>query len=229
MPFANAHLTSVLATRKVETLDGKTVDLGGNILPNCAEALQRFVRDRKPRRALEVGFAGAVSAMVIMSTMEANGGEGTLISMDPFQRARSDGVGLVNVRKAGLEHRHKFYEDFDYLVLPRLLAEKTRLDFGYIDGWHTFDYTLLDFFYVDKMLDKGGVVAFNDCGLKAVRKAIDYVLTHRRYREIDVGIEQDYGHGPGSLVRWIQGHSHADRYFEKVDEWEPDWDFFANF
>jgi hypothetical protein len=26
-----------------------------------------------------------------------------------------------------------------------------QVDFAFMDGWHTFDYTLLDFFYTDKL------------------------------------------------------------------------------
>ena len=51
------------------------------------------------------------------------------------------------------------------------------LESAAVDGWHTFDYALLDFWYADKMLDVNGVVGFNDCGWRAVSKAIGFVLT----------------------------------------------------
>jgi len=42
------------------------------------------------------------------------------------------------------------HEDFDFKVLPRLLESGKKIDFAYIDGWHTFDYTLLDWCYIDR-------------------------------------------------------------------------------
>ena len=57
----------------------------------------------------------------------------------------------------------------------------------YIDGWHTFDYALLDFFYADKLLDTGGLVGFNDCHYPSIERVLRFVVRHRHYREVDVG------------------------------------------
>lgn len=37
-------------------------------------------------------------------------------------------------------------------------------------GWHTFDHTLLAWWYVDKMLPAGGIVGFNDCDWQPWRR-----------------------------------------------------------
>src|SRR2546430_2562648 len=34
---------------------------------------------------------------------------------------------------------------------PKLLARNEKIDFAFLDGQHTFDYVLVDFFYVDKI------------------------------------------------------------------------------
>jgi len=41
------------------------------------------------------------------------------------------------------------------------LARGVKIDFAFVDGWHTFDYTLIDFFYIDKILRSGGLVSFH--------------------------------------------------------------------
>jgi hypothetical protein len=87
-------------------------------------------------------------------------------------------------------------EEPDFKALPCLLERGTKLDFAYIDEWHTFDYTLLDFFYIDKMLRTGGVVAFNDCGWLAVDRVLRFVQSHRKYADMDAGLE------PPLLARW---------------------------
>jgi hypothetical protein len=112
-------------------------------------------------------------------------------------------------------------EDYDYFALPELLRRKLPVDFAYIDGWHTFDYTLLDFFYLDKMLKVGGIVAFNDCSWPAVEKAMRFVTSHRQYREISVGLPQVFFEGCP--------YRNEDRYFIKLEAGEPKWDFFAEF
>ena len=112
------------------------------------------------------------------------------------------------------------------------------MDFGYVDGWHTFDYALLDFWYLDKMVPAGGVVAFNDCGWPAVEKAIQFVETHRRYTEMDVGLPKTYTRPTGvmDVLRALKYgrvgdyfRRREDRYFRKAEVWEPRWDFFAKF
>jgi hypothetical protein len=81
------------------------------------------------------------------------------------------------------------------------------------------------------MLKVGGVVAFNDCYLPAVKKVLGFVRTHRRYQEIDVGLKPSYvSKNLGRMVRNIVTlTSTQDRYFQKQAAWEPDWDFYAAF
>jgi hypothetical protein len=100
----------------------------------------------------------------------------------------------------------------------------TKIDLAYIDGWHTFDYVLLDFFYVDKMLRRGGVVGFNDAGWRSVLRVLRFVTTHRRYQEIDVGLPRTYESRVkviGPLIKRLEGRSNCDRYFRKSEDWEP--------
>jgi hypothetical protein len=81
------------------------------------------------------------------------------------------------------------------------------------------------------MLNVGGLIAFNDCGYRAVHRVIRFVLSHRKYREIDVGLPRDY-RGRNALVtasRRLTGRSSSERYFEKLEAWEPSWNFYARF
>ena len=103
----------------------------------------------------------------------------------------------------------------------------------YIDGWHTFDYALLDFFYADKLLDVGGLVGFNDCHYPSIERVLRFVARHRHYREEDVGLpRRDVVRRRGwlPLARWTGHRSNAvDQYFRKLDEWEPNFDYWAEF
>jgi predicted O-methyltransferase YrrM len=193
-----------------------------------AEALHEAVLAERPNTVVEVGMAYGASSLAILGALDELG-SGQLISVDPNQRTQWEGRGLAVVAEAGFSERHQLIEEPSYLALPELLRRGQRLDLAYVDGWHTFDYALLDFFYLDRMLGPGGVVGFNDCGWPSVEKVLRYVLANRPYEETDVGLAPRWI----TRKRWhrviARRVNTADRYLRKVDDSEPGWDFFADF
>jgi len=244
--FARAPaLASILETGETVDQTGATVQLRSNVPAAFAEALYRTMRAENVSRALEVGMACGVSSLAIMAGLADRPGA-TLVSIDPNQSTDWKRAGRGAVERAGFGTRHRLIEQPSYLSLPQLLADVTTLDFVYIDGWHTFDYTLLDFFFADRMLRPGGIVAFNDCSWPAIDKAIRFVKTHRKYEEIDVGLEKTPVVPPweSRRVKLVRGCEAAlglpsryrvglgfaqDRYFRKTATWEPTWNFYEDF
>jgi hypothetical protein len=53
---------------------------------------------------------------------------------------------------------------------------------------------------------------------------IDFLTKCRKYCDLDVGLLRVYTsrNGVMSLIKRLEGRSSRDRYFEKVEEWEPD-------
>lgn len=218
--------------------DGEPVQLHSNLPGTYADTLYDTILKYQPHTVVEIGMAYGVSSLAILTALRDLGGSRKLITIDPNQSSQWQGAGITAVARAGLQEHHQFIEDFDYHALPRLLGEGLTIEFGYIDGWHTFDYTLLDWWYIDKMLAVRGVVGFNDCAWPAVDKAIHFVLSHRKYVEIDVGLwPQFVGHSRVQEVRrriarkkreeWYARAE--DRYLQKLENWEPDFNFFAQF
>src|SRR5688572_39604 len=181
-------LREMLEGRTAYTSAGERVPLHSDIRPEYAEALYQTILRLRPSVAIEVGMAFGVASLAILSALRDGQADGKLISIDPMQSSQWKGGGVTAVAKAGLSDRHVLFEDYDHSVLPRLLASGYRVGFAYVDGWHTFDYALLDWWYIDKMLPVGGVVGLNDCGWPAVEKVIRFMLTHRKYTELDVGL-----------------------------------------
>jgi predicted O-methyltransferase YrrM len=212
-------LREMLETKMAYTPSGNRIPMISNISQSFAEALYAAVLKNRPAVALEVGMAFGVSSLAILTALRDIGQGGKLITIDPNQSKDWSHCGRTAVSRAGLSNRHELIEEFDYRVLPRLLDSSLRIDFAYIDGWHTFDYTLIDWWYVDKMLPASGIVAFNDCGFPAVEKVIQFVLTHRSYAEIESGL-------PPLLKNGMRAE---DRYFRKTGCDEPAWNFFAPF
>jgi predicted O-methyltransferase YrrM len=212
-------LKQMLDSRIAFTPDNQPLALISNIPQSFAEALYETVLESRPGTTLEIGMAFGISSLAILTALRDIDQGCKLISIDPHQSTHWSNCGRAAVARAGLSENHEIIEAFDYLALPRLLESSLKIDFAYIDGWHTFDYTLLDWWYIDKMLSVDGIVAFNDCGFPAVEKVIQFVLSHRSYTELDVGL-------PATLK---SGRRTEDRYFKKTAATEPAWNFFAAF
>lgn len=187
-----AHLTraadlleQIYATGRVEAEDGATVSPFPSGLPReHAEAITRLVRDHHLVRTLETGMAYGISTLAIGSVHQ-NRGEGSHIAIDPGQNSHFRRVGRLNVERAGLAAFVTVLVERADSALPRLRAEGVRLDFGLIDGKHLFDFALLDFFYLDRMLEIGGLVAFHDTWKPGVAEVVSYVLSNRAYEELE--------------------------------------------
>jgi predicted O-methyltransferase YrrM len=221
-------LREILRTGETVLPDGTRKRLTSHIRPEAARALHDTVLREAPGLVVEIGMAQGVSTLSILTALAKTGGR--LISVDPYEGWPSGRLAARHaVERAGFADRHTHLEAKSYEALPRLLAEGTVVDLGYIDGWHTFDYALLDFFYLDRMLRAGGVVGFNDAGWRSVFHVLRYVRTHRRYDEIDVGLPRDFAARNllFSLARRLQGRQGQDRYFRKREAWEPPVHFFV--
>lgn len=215
----------------LENPSGERVRLIANISTNNSEALRKMIVARKPQLVIEIGMAMGISTLSILSGLQQNG-SGRLISIDPYvdwQKAKA--IALHQVAQAGAESMHEHWELASYVALPRILEQGLQPDFIYIDGNHNFDYVFTDFFFADKLLNRGGIVGFNDCGWRPVYKVIRFLRVYRRYREIEAGLPKKYK-GRNvlySLIKRIEGRSTFDRYFEKLEQWEPDHGFNRGF
>ncbi len=146
--------------------------------------LYEMVQQEKAVRTLEVGMAYGLSTLFIAQA-HLDRGEGEHVVIDPCQQAEFLSIGLDNVRRAGLERIVHFMGEPDYVALPKLLGTAP-FQFIFIDGLHMFDYTLLDFFYCDRLLAENGVLVFDDCLAPGVARAIDFVRRNRTYTSLDV-------------------------------------------
>lgn len=177
----NIVLKQILTTGRVS--DGnETFPLTSFMDQKEGDLLARVAASVKPATSLEVGFAYGVSTLFICETLAKIGGAARHIVVDPFQFSEWRGIGVKNVRAAGYEKFLELREQRSEIALPRLLDENTVLDMAVIDGWHTFDHALVDFFYINKMLRVGGVVVLDDSSMSSVGKLVDHVLSYGCYR-----------------------------------------------
>ncbi len=182
----NPVLAEIIDTGATKTADGAgTVKLHSSISLSEGRFLQKLIRQLDPTVSLEVGLAYGVSALFICEALTVR--EGTQhIVIDPNQHggqwgASWDGIGIANLHRAGYADIVRLIEAPSYRALAEMERSGQHIDFAFIDGWHTFDFTLVDFFFIDRMLKVGGVVAFDDADWPAIRKVCRFVKTNLKY------------------------------------------------
>jgi len=168
----NPVLAEMFATGAVVAPDGSTRPLNYNISPEEGAAIQRLIRETKPRVTLEVGCAYGVSTLFICEALAEVGGERHIV-IDPVQEQGWSGLGLFSAKRAGFGDLIEFHGEPSHSALPALVKTERRVDFALIDGWHTFDYVMVDFFYVDLLLTVGGIAMLDDTGFyPAIRRSL---------------------------------------------------------
>ena len=177
----NPILEEILCTREVTSDDGERFPLHSGIDIDEGVFLQNIIGVIKPKICLEIGFACGVSTLFICEALRKVGASKHIV-IDPNQNSDFKGIGLKNVRQAGYGDLIEFIEQPSEIALPRLLERETRIDFAFIDGWHTFDHTLVDFFYVNMMLNVNGVVAFDDTNWQSISKLCRFIARYPCYK-----------------------------------------------
>lgn len=176
----NVVLREILETEVVRDSSGSEYKLGAHISPDVGEMLTSVIAAIRPKESVEVGMAYGVSSLFICEALRAVGAT-RHHAIDPNQSSEWKNIGKLNLERAGFADLLDLREQFSHEALPDLLAENVRVDFAFIDGWHVFDQTIVDFFYLDKMLNVGGVIAFDDCVWPSVGTVLRFILTNRRY------------------------------------------------
>jgi predicted O-methyltransferase YrrM len=181
-------LENILKYSAVFTPDGEYRRLGSHTKAPEHSEIKRWLNETKAKDTLEVGFAYGTSALVFAEhhqKMKNAGIRHTIIDPNQFEKAKGswEGIGAENLKRVGfIKGRNwRLIEKSSVYALPELVP-KLDLDVALIDGWHTFDYTLIDIFYCLEMLRVGGVLIVDDKRLKAITAVSKYV--NRAYPHI---------------------------------------------
>ena len=136
-----------------------------------------IIKKNNYKKCLEVGMAFGISAFSILLNKKCK-----LISIDPYQSTQWKNNGMLLLKEFGFNKRHKLIEKPSYEALPELLKKnKGKFDFIFIDGWHTFDFTLVDFFYSNLLLKVGGTIIIDDALHNGVSAFVKYLDTNYNF------------------------------------------------
>lgn len=168
---------SIYTNKVVTTSNGEFLKLNSAIDPNEGKAILSILKANSEfTKTIEIGCAFGLSSLYIC--------EGTLgradafhTIIDPFQTTSWKSVGINNLIKADV-FNFKLIEEGSEIALPELLKKKEEFDFALIDGWHTFDHTLIDFFYLEKLIRPGGIIAIDDVHLPGINKVVRYLMNY---------------------------------------------------
>jgi predicted O-methyltransferase YrrM len=186
--------------------------------------LQRVIEALRPSVTLEVGMAYGISTLFLCEALKRSSGERAIhYALDPFQSTLWRGIGRSHVAEAGYDSMVRVIEERSEFALPELVRRGVRLDFALIDGWHTFDQVMVEFYYINRMLNVGGVVAFDDAARPAINRVIRYAINYDAYAV--------YGGQPfAAAVTWkgrarrVLGSTRLAKRLLRRDVLQPDWE-----
>lgn len=128
-------------------------------------------------------MAHGASALTILSTLREVSPNGFLhTAIDPCQTRVWGGSSIRVINDEEYAKNFRFYEDYSAIVLANLVKEKEKFDFAYVDGSHLFENVFLDFYYTSILLNKDGIVLFDDCTDRHVAKVIKFI--NKNYSDI---------------------------------------------
>ena len=130
-----------------------------------ATLLDGFLKEHRLTRCLELGFFHGKSSAFIAATLSEIG-EGHLVTIDRRNALeREPNINQVLEAMDLQDWVTVSYEQRSYNWRLKQMLEQDNpptFDFCYIDAAHTWDDTGLAFFLVDKMLEPGGWMLFDD-------------------------------------------------------------------
>jgi predicted O-methyltransferase YrrM len=176
----NELLEKIFATKKFINSKNEIITIHSETKKNQCVFLQDIIRKNNFKHSIEIGFAYGTSTLAITEEVVKNGGQHLVI--DKFQNSDWGGNGIDLIKQAGYSDKVKFYEEFCYAVLPTLLKEGRKFDFAYIDSTKQLDWLLVDFFYLDKILDINGIIVFDDANYPGIRKLLRFISQFPNYK-----------------------------------------------
>lgn len=200
-------------------------------------------------KTLEIGCAYGLSSLHICAALQARSSPEHWI-LDPFQNSQFQGIGIANLERSNFDFFQLIEEPSEF-ALPRIAQEQSNtFDLVFIDGWHTFDHTLLDLFYANRLVKVGGYIVIDDCGMASVSKAVSYFSNYpafkikaqsQRAKSVTSALKQIVKTViPTTIAGYVLPRNLYDRYyvrtlyssmvaFEKVAEDDRTWNWFQSF
>jgi predicted O-methyltransferase YrrM len=178
---ARTILEEIYATNLVRDDTGDSYRLSSEVDSKEGAYLYRLIKsDQNIAKTLEVGCAYGLSSLYICDALKDRPGASHVI-IDPKQSDVWHGVGITHLKRAQIEF-FTLIEEPSELALPAILrTEGESFDLVFIDGWHTFDQTMLDLYYANRLVREGGYIVVDDASWESVSAAVSYYVNYPAY------------------------------------------------
>jgi len=247
-------IDEIYRTRTVRDAQGNEYELSSEVDRSEGEYLLDLVTsDSSIVKSVEIGCAYGLSSLYICEGLKDRPGASHTI-IDPSQGDVWHDVGIAQLERVGFNFFDLMREPSE-LALPQLLrTQSEQFDFAFIDGWHTFDQTMLDLYYVSRLVRVGGYIVTDDCNWPSVAAAISYYSNYPMYttgakssklHERRTSMKRSIGRAvssriPPELAQWILPtaiHNRVYRIsrfpsmvaFKKIAPDSRDWAWFKSF
>jgi predicted O-methyltransferase YrrM len=191
----NNVLQKMYFEQAVYDKNNKKIKYNSGVGPIEGWHLYNLVKSNQFNKILEVGMAYGTSALFMCQALKENNAPGYLISIDPNQSTQWEGIGRLNIERAGLLKYHRIMETTSDKAMAYLLSSNIdgdapeSFDMVFVDGMHLFDYTLLDIYFAAKLVRLYGVIVIDDIRHKGVAKAIKYInLNYKFLKLIEINV-----------------------------------------
>ncbi len=240
-------LEEVFASKSFKNSRNQIIPINSETPKDQCQFLQEIIKTNGFTKSLEIGFAFGLSTLAIIEEIAKNGGRHCVI--DKFEMSGWGGNGLELIKQAGYEDSLEFYEKYCYEVLPEFMRAGRHFDFAYIDSTKQFDWLLVDFFYIDKILQTGGVIVFDDVAFPGIRKLLRYISRYPNYKIYSIFPVNNRQSAFKNLARWLRFLPKAKKIIrndllltdyqlglnsncvaiQKMDDDKRNWDWFIDF
>jgi predicted O-methyltransferase YrrM len=210
-PFSSV-LRSMYSGQPQKGLDGQNHELRLDTKISVEEGayLYRLCRDTRAERTMEIGCAYGFSTLYFLAAISSNP-DATHTAIDPYENNSWAGTAVQNARTLGMDKSFRLIEEKSFLAVPRLISDGTQFDVIFIDGYHRFDDTLVEFTLCGMTCKMGGYILLDDMWMPSIRKAVSFVRRNRRdFSEVAMPVQ--------NLAA-----------FQKVAEDNRNWDHFEDF
>ncbi|HBE90100.1 MAG TPA: hypothetical protein DDW41_02725 [Candidatus Andersenbacteria bacterium] len=137
---------------------------------------------KKNINVLDIGVGKGVSTALFASMENVN----KVVGIDPYQSSEHNNsliklCDLLNIAKEKII----LVESKSIEAKPSLNDLDLKFDLILVDGYHSFDSTLVDFLIGHEFLNDGGLIAFHDCFYKQKQKVLSFIIKNRDYEIVN--------------------------------------------
>jgi predicted O-methyltransferase YrrM len=178
----NDLIEKIFSSNMIQDENGNSFKLAGSIDRTEGDYIYSIINENKKiTRTLEIGCGYGISSLFICSAMNyRENAKHTII--DPYQYSDYNGIGIANLKRINCTNFNLIEEQSEFALPELAKTQAGSFDFILIDGWHSFDHTLLDLFYSNLLLKIGGYLVVDDCRLPSVATAVAYFSKYPAYK-----------------------------------------------